>query len=254
MFSQSRTDCSQFRATMFRKLEIYGSDETLARGTSRGMICCGIPLDAAAANEGAVVDPPSSSRRLSRRPMTTATERYLPVTSGGDAACAGKSSLLLSLQETLEVAAKSEQELSGLNMSFITANSTSFQFPPPPPDEVIPLHNVGQLVACSLPRDAKASKEAKLLVQHSLAEFIAFVTSEAADICTSEKISVKDIKQALNNLGASAAARQFTARSSLIRFFLRPWCAQACRCFPAWQTVGNCLKALGSLLSASFHL
>jgi len=131
------------------------------------------------------------------------TPRRLPLASGGNGACADKSSLLLSLQETLTAAAKNEQEFSGLDMSFIAANGTNSELPPPPPDEVIPLHVVAQLVAGSLPRDSKVAKEAKLLVQRSLTEFIAFVTSEAADICTSDRIGVTEIKQALTNLGLS---------------------------------------------------
>jgi len=131
------------------------------------------------------------------------TPRRLPLASGGNGACADKSSLLLSLQETLTAIAKNEQESSGLDMSFIAANRTNSELPPPPPDEVIPLQIVAQLVAGNMPRDSKVAKETKLLVQHSLTEFIAFVTSEAADICTSDKIRVTEIKQALTNLGLS---------------------------------------------------
>ena len=188
------------------------------------------------------------------------TPRRLPLASGGNGACADKSSLLLSLQETLTAAAKNEQEFSGLDMSFIAANRTNSELPPPPPDEVIPLHVVAQLVAGSLPRDSKVAKEAKLLVQRSLTEFIAFVTSEAADICTSDRIGVTEIKQALTNLGARPTEGALTC--TVAHFccsvcvtppsFSPRTCAQDYPCFQARRIVGNCWNALGSP-SGSFH-
>jgi histone H3/H4 len=188
------------------------------------------------------------------------TPRCLPLASGGDGAYAYKASLLLSLQETLTAIAKNEQESSGLDMSFIAANRTNSELPPPPPDEVIPLQIVAQLVAGNLPRDSKVAKETKLLVQHSLTEFIAFVTSEAADICTSDKIRVTEIKQALTNLGArpTEGALTCTAAHSCCSLCVTPprfsprTCAQDYPCFQARRIVGNCWNALGSP-SGSFH-
>jgi len=122
-----------------------------------------------------------------------------PLASGEDAAATKKASVLLQhLQQTMALVSTGD-ELSDVK-SFVAANS-SFTLPRPPPDELIPQHNVAQLMANSLPSDAKISKEIKLLVQHGLTEFIAFVTSEASDICTGNKVGHAEIKQALTNLG-----------------------------------------------------
>jgi histone H3/H4 len=143
-----------------------------------------------------------------------------PLASGEDAAATKKASVLLQhLQQTMALVSTGD-ELSDVK-SFVAANS-SFTLPRPPPDELIPQHNVAQLMANSLPSDAKISKEIKLLVQHGLTEFIAFVTSEASDICTGNKVGHAEIKQALTNLGASAPPRGVASCNSRLAAFFVP--------------------------------
>ena len=81
----------------------------------------------------------------------------------------------------------------------------------PPPDQqplreqdrLLPVANVGRLMAAQLPQDAKISLEAKLLMQEMVSEFICFITSEANDSAIAENrktISQADHLHALENL------------------------------------------------------
>jgi len=56
----------------------------------------------------------------------------------------------------------------------------------------------------NLPPDAKISKESKECIQEIASEFISFVTSEAADVCSEQKrktINGEDIYTAMARLG-----------------------------------------------------
>ena len=54
---------------------------------------------------------------------------------------------------------------------------------PPEPlreqDRLLPLANVARLMALELPKDAKISRDAKVLMQEMVTEFICFLTAEA---------------------------------------------------------------------------
>ena len=74
-------------------------------------------------------------------------------------------------------------------------------------DRLLPMANTARLMATELPKDAKISRDAKLLMQEMVSEFICFVTSEANDfsIAANHKaISPEDITNALDSLGALA--------------------------------------------------
>ena len=78
---------------------------------------------------------------------------------------------------------------------------------PPEPlreqDRLLPMANVARLMASELPNDAKISRDAKLLMQEMVSEFICFVTSEANDLCMTsghKAISQSDLLNALDNL------------------------------------------------------
>ena len=49
-------------------------------------------------------------------------------------------------------------------------------------DRLLPVANVARLMASELPPDAKIAKEAKVLMQEMVSEFICFLTGEANDI------------------------------------------------------------------------
>jgi nuclear transcription Y subunit beta len=56
----------------------------------------------------------------------------------------------------------------------------------------------------AIPENAKVSREAKECMQDCVTEFVAFVTNEAAEICSGEKrktVNGQDILHALTSLG-----------------------------------------------------
>ena len=80
-------------------------------------------------------------------------------------------------------------------------------------DRLNPLANVGRLMAMELPRNAKISNEAKVLMQEMVTEFICFVTSEANDLSLASKrraLRPDDILSALKALGMRSRARSRT--------------------------------------------
>ncbi|CCH59632.1 hypothetical protein TBLA_0B08160 [Henningerozyma blattae CBS 6284] len=71
-------------------------------------------------------------------------------------------------------------------------------------DRLLPINNVARIMKQTLPPATKVSKDAKLLVQECLSEFISFVTSEAADRCDAARrktLSGEDVLVALHELG-----------------------------------------------------
>ena len=71
-------------------------------------------------------------------------------------------------------------------------------------DRLLPMTNVARLMAAELPPDAKISKDAKVLMQELVTEFICFVTSEANDFSIANKrkaISVEDTMSAFESVG-----------------------------------------------------
>jgi nuclear transcription Y subunit beta len=71
-------------------------------------------------------------------------------------------------------------------------------------DRYLPIANISRIIKTNLPSEVKLSKEAKETFQECVSEFISFVTSEASDICISEKrktINGDDLIQALSKLG-----------------------------------------------------
>ena len=84
------------------------------------------------------------------------------------------------------------------------------QLPPTAPeplreqDRLLPMANVARLMACHLPKDAKIARDAKVLMQEMVSEFICFMTAEANDMCMAEghkAISTEDHLNALEALG-----------------------------------------------------
>jgi nuclear transcription Y subunit beta len=71
-------------------------------------------------------------------------------------------------------------------------------------DRLLPIANVARIMKRALPASAKIAQGAKDAVNESVSEFIAFVTSEAAERCLSEKrktITAEDLLWALGTLG-----------------------------------------------------
>ena len=78
---------------------------------------------------------------------------------------------------------------------------------PPPPlreqDRLLPMANVARVMAAELPADAKIAKEAKVLMQELMSEFICFVTAEASDISLAKghkAITIEDCLAALESI------------------------------------------------------
>ncbi|KAF2658977.1 hypothetical protein K491DRAFT_689581 [Lophiostoma macrostomum CBS 122681] len=71
-------------------------------------------------------------------------------------------------------------------------------------DRWLPIANVARIMKNALPENAKVSKDAKECMQECVSEFIAFITSEAAEKCHQEKrktISGEDLLFAMSSLG-----------------------------------------------------
>ena len=67
--------------------------------------------------------------------------------------------------------------------------------------------NVARLMGMELPRDAKISRDAKVLMQEMVTEFICFITAEANDFSVAEgkkAITLDDQLAAFDSLGAFA--------------------------------------------------
>jgi len=82
--------------------------------------------------------------------------------------------------------------------------------PAPPPlreqDRLLPMANVARLMAMELPKDAKIARDAKVLMQEMVSEFICFITSEANDVSIAmgrKALTPDDILAAFENLGES---------------------------------------------------
>jgi len=75
------------------------------------------------------------------------------------------------------------------------------------PDRLLPFANVSRLMAMELPKDAKVAREAKILMQEMVSEFICFMCSEANDISLSDmrkSISQQDILASFGQLDLDA--------------------------------------------------
>jgi len=88
--------------------------------------------------------------------------------------------------------------------------------PAPPPlreqDRLLPMANVARLMAMELPKDAKIARDAKVLMQEMVSEFICFITSEANDVSIAmgrKALTPDDILAAFENLGESCLSAYF---------------------------------------------
>lgn len=71
-------------------------------------------------------------------------------------------------------------------------------------EERLPLSNVGKIMRAVLDERLKVSREAKLLMEECVGEFIAFVSSEAGDRCLAERrktVSAEDVLVVMRRLG-----------------------------------------------------
>ena len=76
-------------------------------------------------------------------------------------------------------------------------------------DRLLPVANVAHLIASELPTGGKVSRDAKLLCQEIVSEFICFITMEAHNVCLHGKqkaITAADIRTALRNIGVHQAS------------------------------------------------
>ena len=83
-------------------------------------------------------------------------------------------------------------------------------------DRLLPIANISRIMKRVLPAHAKMSKESKAAIQECVSEFIAFITSEAADRLSVDRrktITADDIIKAINDLG-------FTDYGDILRLYL----------------------------------
>lgn len=74
-------------------------------------------------------------------------------------------------------------------------------------DRYLPVANISRIMRRVLPPNAKVTKEAKEAIQEGVSEFIAFLTSEAADKCAAERrktIGGDDVLWGVATLGLEA--------------------------------------------------
>ena len=79
-----------------------------------------------------------------------------------------------------------------------------------PQDRLLPMANVARLMASELPKEsqAKIAKDAKMLMQEMVSEFICFITAEANDFSIQENrkaISPEDFIRSFESLGKCVA-------------------------------------------------
>lgn len=70
-------------------------------------------------------------------------------------------------------------------------------------DRLLPIANVSKIMKNAIPQTAKASKEAKEMMQQCSSEFIAIVTCRAKDICEGEArktVTGEDLIRAMEDL------------------------------------------------------
>ena len=71
-------------------------------------------------------------------------------------------------------------------------------------DDSLPISNICKIMRTVLDENLKISREAKILIEECVTEFICFVTSEASDKCQREKrktINAEDILTVMKQLG-----------------------------------------------------
>jgi histone H3/H4 len=86
-------------------------------------------------------------------------------------------------------------------------------------DYHIPIANIAKIVKKALPPDADISYEAMMAIQHSLTEFVSFITSEAAFHSMDDKrktLNGEHIVHALDDIG-------FDNYSNVLRLYLKKW-------------------------------
>ena len=84
------------------------------------------------------------------------------------------------------------------------AAGLGYEFEVKEQDRWLPIANVARIMKLALPDNAKISKEAKECMQECVSEFIAFITSEAAEKCQQEKrktVNGEDVLFAMSSLG-----------------------------------------------------
>jgi len=88
-------------------------------------------------------------------------------------------------------------------------------------DRLLPMANIAWLMAAELTKDAKVSRDAKVMMQEFVSEFICFVTSEANDCSLAanrKAISQEDLLNALENLDLASFVPPMEAASKLKDF------------------------------------
>ncbi|PWN43000.1 histone-fold-containing protein [Ceraceosorus guamensis] len=104
-------------------------------------------------------------------------------------------------QEYEEGAEELYDDLEGLPADFDPEDPNH---PALPPLATLPIANISRLMKLSIPASSKIARDAKDCVQDCVCEFIAFLTSEAADRCLDEKrktINGDDVLYAMRTLG-----------------------------------------------------
>ncbi|KAI6649487.1 hypothetical protein LOD99_11852 [Oopsacas minuta] len=87
-------------------------------------------------------------------------------------------------------------------------------------DYLFPITNVSRIMKSVLPGNTKVSTEAKMCMQECVSEFVNFISSEANEICSSQKrkiITTEDVLTAEYNLGFQCSHYSLAAFSNQIK-------------------------------------
>ena len=90
-------------------------------------------------------------------------------------------------------------------------------------DYLFPITNVSRIMKTVLPEYTKVSTEAKMCMQECVSEFVNFISSEANEICSSQKrkiITTEDVLTAEYNLGFLSRHESLAAFSNQIKKLL----------------------------------
>ena len=92
-------------------------------------------------------------------------------------------------------------------------------------DRLLPIANIARRMSAALPPGVKISRQAKVLMQEAVTEFICFITSEANDLCLldqSKAVRSKHLLWALEKLGElQSSARPLLLYHMYARVFAR---------------------------------
>jgi len=112
-------------------------------------------------------------------------------------------------------------------------------------DRLLPMANIGRLMAAELPQNSKISRDSKVLMQELVTEFICFVTSDANDVSLAnfrKALTPEDIVASFEALGKTGLALHCVASACNPFGSIRPADNTLCERPQIWMSM--CLSLM----------